>query len=109
MLQVEAATQAVFKENGYLGTRRPTGEFVFEKEGSSMNTFVYGDWSSEKVWVRVKVFLRELTTPQQVLLECDAYMVAGRGDPRFEDEHKLTGMHRGPYQDLLEKVNQRLK
>ena len=74
-----------------------------------MNTLVYGDWSEKKVWVRVKVFLRELVSSNEVLLECDAYMVTEHGDKRFEEEHKLTRMHRGRYQDLLNEVSKKLK
>ena len=109
LAQVEAATQAVFEDQGYLGSRTKSGELVFDKEGTGMNTLVYGDWSPKKVWVRVKVFLHELKPEQQVRLACDAFMVGEHGDSRFEEEHKLTSLHRGRYQDLLEKVTQRLK
>ena len=74
-----------------------------------MNTLVYGDWSKKKVWIRVKVFLRELQPSMEVLLECDAYMVSEHGDKRFEEEHKLTSLHRGRYQDLLNEVSKKLK
>src|SRR5437899_9843293 len=75
VIQVEAVTEAVFREHGYQTIRPKTSQLAFEKEGTMMNTVVYGDWSSTKVWVRVKVYLHELTSVQQVLLECDAYMV----------------------------------
>jgi hypothetical protein len=90
-------------------TRPGPGRLVFEKEGTGMNTLVYGDWSPGKVWIRVKVFLHDLSSAQQVLLECDAYMVGQRGDPHFEEEHKLTSIHRGRYQDLLDEISRRLK
>jgi hypothetical protein len=106
--QVEAVTRAVFEDHGYLCARRKPGEFVFEQEGTGMNTLVYGDWSSKKVWVRVKVFLRELAPAQQLLVECDAYMVIDRGDAHFEEERKLTRVHRGRYQDLLNEVSKRV-
>ena len=107
--QIEAVTQAVFREKGYQVSRRQPGQFVFEKAGTSMNTFVYGDWSDQKVWVRVKLYLTKLGNTQQVLLDCDAYMVNEHGDPRFEEEHKLTRMRRGRYQELLETIGQRLR
>jgi hypothetical protein len=109
LAEVKAATQAVFEDDGYHRVPGKSGDFVFDKEGTGMNTLVYGDWSTKKVWVRVKVFLHELKPDQQVRLACDAFMVGEHGDVRFEEEHKLTSIHRGRYQDLLEKVTQRLK
>jgi hypothetical protein len=109
VMQVETATEEVFTQHGYQTGRSKTSRLVFEKEGTGMNTLVYGDWSTKKVWVRVKVYVHDLTSVQQVLLECDAFMVAEHGDPHFEEEHKLTGVHRGRFQDLLDEVSQRLK
>jgi hypothetical protein len=109
MAEVEAATEKVFKDQGYAVARHKFGEFVFEKEGTSMNTLVYGDWSPKKVWVRVKLFLRELPPAQEILVECDVYMVGEHGDARFEEEHKLTHLHRSRYQEVLDQIGQNLK
>ena len=106
--EIEAATQSVFKDQGYITSRHLLGDFVFEKQGTGMNTLVYGDWSEKAVWVRVKLSIRRLAA-QQHLVECDAYMVNDHGDARFEEEHKLTRMHRGRYQELLEQIGQRLR
>ena len=73
-----------------------------------MNTLMYGDWTPGKVWVRVKVYLRHLGSPNEILLECDAFMVNNYGDVRFEEEYKLSKMRRGTYQDLLEEVKKRV-
>ncbi len=109
LAQVEMVTRSVFMEHGYqIAKAKPTA-LVFEKEGTGMNTLVYGDWSSKKVWLRVKVYLHELSAVQQVLLECDAFMVGEHGDIHFEEEHKLTRVHRGRFQDLLDEVSRRLK
>jgi hypothetical protein len=106
---VEAETETVFKQHGYQASRSKTSQLVFEKEGTRMDTLVYGDWSPKKVWVRVNVYVHDLTSIQQVLLECDAFMVAEHGDTHFEEEHKLTSVHRGRFQDLLNEVSQRLR
>lgn len=74
-----------------------------------MDTLVYGDWSPKKVWVRVKVDAHMLISVEQVLLECDAFMVGEHGDLHFEEEHKLTSVHRGRFQELLDEVSKRLK
>ncbi len=107
--EVEAATQTFFEDQGYHTSRAKSGELVFDKEGTSMNTFVYGDWSTKKVWVRVKVFLLEMKPEKQIRLACDAFMVGEHGDVRFEEEHKLTRLHRGTYQDMLEKISRKLQ
>jgi hypothetical protein len=106
--QIEEAILSVFKQQGYIGGRVRQGVFEFEMQGTGMNTLAYGDWSNKKVWVRVKVLLGEQGTGQQSLLECDAYMVNEHGDKRFEEEHKLTWVHRGKYQDLLEQIKKSL-
>lgn len=108
-LRVEQMTRAVFTAHDYKTARPKTGELMFEKEGTGMNSFVYGDWTGKKVWVRAKVFIKEIAASQQVLLACDGYMVVDHGDAHFEEEHKLTGMHRGRFQELLDEINQRLK
>ena len=106
--QVNSVAQTVFKEHGFQVARQEPGEIVFEKEGSNMDTLVYGDWSEKKVWVRVKAFLRVMRPTEEVLLDCDAYMVIDLGDPRFEEPHKLTKVHRKHYQELLDEVSRRL-
>ena len=108
MDQIESATQDVFLGQAYQVARSRPGEFVFEKAGTSMNTLVYGDWTPGKVWVRVKVYLQALGTPNEVLLDCDAFMVRDHGDVRFEEEQKLSKMRRGPYQELLEAVKEKV-
>jgi hypothetical protein len=38
------------------------------------------------------------------LVRCDAYRVLEKGSRHFEEEHKLSSMKAGPYQELLDKV-----
>jgi hypothetical protein len=106
--EVETATQAIFKDDSYELAKQKPGELVFEKEGSNMDTLVYGDWSQKKVWERVKSYVRLLEDQKQVLLDCDVFMVIDLGDPRFEEPHKLTSVHHKHYQKLLEAVKKRL-
>jgi len=109
VLEVAKATQRVFLENGYVKAPSQSANLVFEKQGTTWNTLVYGDWSNKPVWVRVKAYIRELGSPEEVLLDCDAFMVVERGDAHFEEEHKLTKLRRGTYQELLDKVSLCLK
>lgn len=109
MSEIEDVTQTVFKENGYQVARHVLGNIVFEKKGTEGNNMVYGDWSENPVWVRIKVFVRRLGSTPQFLVDCDVFMVNDHGDVRFEEEHKLTRMHRSKYQKLLDDIGQRLK
>jgi len=42
-------------------------------------------------------------------LQCKAYMVSDAGDPVFEDEVPLAHIRSGPYQLLLDQVEEQLK
>ncbi len=106
---ITLATTRVFVANGYEKTPLKAADLFFEKQGTRMNTLVYGDWSAKPVWVRVKVYLRDLGAANGMLLDCDAYMVVERGDRHFEEEHKLTKLHRGTYQELLDRVSYSLR
>src|SRR5690348_12198040 len=55
--QIENAIRTVFVKHGYeLSTKRDAGALIFEKKGTFMNGFVYGDWYSGGVWERVNVY-----------------------------------------------------
>jgi len=103
--EITEATHRVFVENGYLAAPVKSGDLVFEKQGSAMKNLLYGDWSGKPVWVRMKLYLRNLGA-QGILLDGDTYTVLDRGDGHFEEERKLR---RGSTcQELLNKVSQRL-
>ena len=75
--KIEAALQAVMRENAYRPGLSLPGEFVFEKKGSTLNAFTYGGWTSG-VRVRIKTTL----VPQPsgaVILSCNSYVVSGAG------------------------------
>jgi hypothetical protein len=105
--QIRNAAMAVFREDGYRASQLDPGAMIFEKEGTKMNEIAYGNWLGDiPVWVRVKasvVSYGEMT----YRLQCQAFMVRDRGTGA-EEELALSGLHRGPYQKLLDKVAQRL-
>lgn len=103
LLEIQKATVQVFHQHDYAKVEETVSpDFTFEKEGTKMNTFIYGGWMG-KVWVRVKVYI-EPQDAHVFLLRCDAYMVGDHGDAFVEEEHKLTKMRRGDYQDLLNEI-----
>lgn len=107
MLEIRRATVEVFERHHYIKTGDTVSpDFTFEKPGTTMNTFVYGGWIGT-VWVRVKVYIDPQGGPV-FLLRCDPFMVGDHGDPFMEEEHRLTKMKRGPYQELLQEVKMEL-
>jgi len=106
---VVRATVAVFRADGYRDVIATPGDMVFEKTGTGWNQAAYGGWVDAKpVMVRVRAGV-DAQPDGASRLWCDAYMVADPGDAHFEEEHKLTRVRRGPYQDLLEQVAAQLK
>jgi len=109
-LEIARAISDVFREANYLPARPVANHkmmLMFEKEGTTGDFLMYGDWSSNKPWYRVKLNVKDLG-PETQLVECDAFRVIGHGDPRFEEETKLSHFKRKPYQELLDQVKERL-
>jgi hypothetical protein len=105
-VEIQQATKEVFEKHQYAKADVPgQTDLVFEKEGTKMNTLVYGGWAGDAVWVRVKIFVESWgDNNNDHLLHCDAYMVEDHGDGLLEKEHKLTSLRRGPYQSILNEV-----
>jgi hypothetical protein len=109
-LEIARTVSEVFKEANYVSVRPPANRdmtFIFEKQGTTGDLLMYGDWSPNAPWYRVKLSIRTLD-PQTELVECDVYRVVGHGDARFEEETKLSRFKKGTYQDLLNRVKERL-
>jgi hypothetical protein len=75
---------------------------VFQKKASGMNSFVYGDWFSGAVTIRVKLYATEMKSGD-ILLDGDVYMVQEADDPLFEKGRKVHA-RRSELQKLLEEV-----
>lgn len=102
--EIDGAIRAVFEKHGYdLARRRDQNALVFEKKGTFMNGFMYGDWYSGGVWERVKVYRGALESGK-ILIDCDAYMVQEPEDPFFQTEKKSYKSRRHIYQNLLNEV-----
>jgi len=109
-LEIARVISEVFKEAHYVAARPAANHkmmLMFEKEGNTGDMVIYGDWSSNKPWYRVKLNIKSLDNETQ-LVECDAYRVSEHGDPRFEEEKRLSRFKKGAYQDLLNRVKDRL-
>src|SRR5262245_55354766 len=62
--QIRRATEQTFRADGYQGYTSPSGEMVFEKQGSRMSQLAYGGLiatqQGNQTWVRVRVNLADL-------------------------------------------------
>jgi hypothetical protein len=104
--QISEVTSEVFQHAGYEVAKGGPMRLVFEKEGSSMDNFAYGNWMDTRVWERVKITL-DAIADETFRLEGQAYMLRDRGG-MLEEEVKLSGMHGHKYQLLLDQVAARL-
>jgi hypothetical protein len=58
--------------------------------------------------VRVRTEIVTLNAEKK-RLQCQAYVVKNAGDSFFEDEQRLTNIRSRPYQNLLDKVADKLQ
>jgi hypothetical protein len=108
-LETARAVSEVFQQAGYKPLPQADNRdmrLVFEKPGGSMATVLYGGWSANQVWSRVKVRIAGLEDGE-LLLTCDVYRVTDHDVTSFEVEHKVSHVKKGPYRELLEQVKAR--
>jgi hypothetical protein len=105
---IQQATIAVFRDHYFTLMTDSPGQLVFTRPGSKWDNIAYGDFMDEKTTIRVKVAITPLDS-STTLLACNAQIVSNAGDDVLEDDHKVPGYQKGPYQDLLNEVQARLK
>lgn len=106
--QITAMAEKVFADNGYRPAEHLAGKLWFEKPGSGMNKFAYGDWVGDtQVWIRVKLNIAAIGEALY-RLECTPVLVKDKGGST-EEEIKISSVHHRPYQKLLDEVAARLK
>jgi len=99
-------TAEVFHDHGYKVTRNGAGNFFFEKKGSLANDLAYGNWMGERIWVRVKATVDEMSTGN-CQIRCEAFLLRNHGEP-LEEEIRITKLHSSQYQEILDEVALRL-
>ena len=105
--QIRNAAVTVFLDNGYKVRQTDPNAMVFEKQGSRMNNFAYGNWVGDTpIWVRVKSSVVPVGD-MRCRLECTAYLVRDIAGAS-EEELPVNSLHKGPYQKMLEEVAKRL-
>ena len=101
--EIKQAAAKVFLWNGY----QQVNPLTFEKQGTSWDKMAYGGWSSNPVWIRMRINV----TPGeagQTILACDAYAVVDRGEGSMEEEKKLFTSYRSECKKILDQTKVRL-
>lgn len=96
------ATRKVFDSHAFESAKAEGDELVFQRPGTLMKSLWYGDLYSGGVWVRVRIYQKELD-PDRTLLDADVYMVQEHEDPFFQKSRRVNG-HSGECQKLLDEV-----
>lgn len=109
-LEIARAVSSTFKAAGYEAISQPQNDELrmqFEKPASTGASILYSDWSFKEIWTRLRIkFIK--TDERSYVVTCNAFRVNERGSAHFEEEHRLTGMSRGPYQELLDQAKAKL-
>jgi hypothetical protein len=110
--QVLVTTAQVFRDNGYTGTAPTPDSFVFEREGTRGEDIAYGGIVSTQegsiTKVRVNGQIVSLGN-NSYRIQCQAYIIRDANSPLPDDPSRLSNMHRGPYQKLLDEAAKRLQ
>ena len=105
--EIQNAAGQVFSEDGYTVQVRGN-EMKFEKEGSRAKQLAYEGFTGGPVNIRVLGRIVQLSE-SSYRFECQAFVVKSPGDPTFEEVIKLQNVRSRPYQDLCDKVADKLK
>jgi hypothetical protein len=97
------AMQVVFPAHGY----QHVSDMNFDRKGSVMQTALYGGWSDDGVWIR----LRASVDPQAdgtYVIGCDAFRVTGHNQGVMEEEKPAAYGYRDECEKILKEVQARL-
>ena len=101
--EIRQAVAAVFLAHGF----ETDSDLVFDRKAAAMETAAYGGWSTNPVWLRMRVVL---ISPEEgrFILGCNAFLVKDRNRGLLEDEQSYTFQKRDECKDLLDQVKARL-
>jgi hypothetical protein len=106
--EIQTVTVAVFKDHYFEEGPASPGRLVFTRPGSKWNDVAYGDFMDEKVIIRVEVTIVP-QDPVLTIVACNAQVVSNAGDDVLEEDNSVHKFQKGPYQDLLNEIQTRLK
>jgi hypothetical protein len=100
-----AAVERVFSDAGFRLVRVEPDLRVFERRGTKVDSFKYGDWDGAGVMMRAKVSAEFVG--DGVLLQCRVVAVRDY-EQTFGTENPVWAGHHEEYQALMDQVRQRL-
>ena len=103
-VEIQRATAKVFLSNGYQQVNPQT----FEKQGTGWDKVAYGGWSSNPVWIRMRINITSAGAGRSILAS-DAYAVVDRNDTSMEEEKKLSVSYRSECKKILDQAKARLE
>jgi hypothetical protein len=97
--EIQQAAARVFLADGF----QQVDALTFDKPGTSWDKIGYGGWSSNPVWIRVRL---KITPPEvgQAVLSCDAFRVVDRNEVTMEEEKKISNSHGAECKKILDQV-----
>ena len=102
-VEIQRATAKVFLSNAYQQVDLRT----FEKQGTGWDKMAYAGWSSNPVWIRMRINITSAGAGQSILA-CDAYAVVDRNEASMEEEKKLSVSYRSECKKILDQAKARL-
>jgi len=102
--EIERAAAKAFLADGYKQVDLKT----FEKQGTHWDKLAYGGWSSNPVWIRMKINLNS-AEPGQSVLGCDAFVVIDRDEASMVEEKKLSVAYRSECKKILDQAKATLE
>ena len=97
------AMQVVFPAQGY----QHVSDLNFDKQGSVLQTALYGGWGADGVWIRMRASV-DLQPDGTYLIGCDAFRVTGHNQGVMEEEKPAGYGYRDECQKILREIQTRL-
>ena len=108
MADVQATVTKVFTEHAFAEVLSEGNKFTFSRASTSSDQIAYGSHLFQRpVTVRVVVNTRQ-QAPNSIEVSCNAWVIEAENDPMFQELHPVRYFGRGPYEELLEKVQAEL-
>ncbi len=98
-VEIQQAVTKAFLANNYQSVKNLT----FEKQGTGWDKAAYGGWSSNPVWIRMRVKIAP-TGQGEFILACNAYVVVDRNLGGIEEEKKLSVSYRSECKKILDEA-----
>ena len=107
--RIRDVTAGYFRERGFNIVAMSKTNVVCEKQGSSSDNVVYGNWmGGEPVWLRIKLTIVPLNEGL-CRLQCLAFKVRDKGSMAFEEEVQVSKMAAHHYRKIMQEVAARLR